>query len=124
MTKRPLVLIIEDDEWFAEQQVRALDAAGFRAEYVLNAVEAMDEIDTKRPAVLLCDVFLAGPNVFTLLHELRSHTDLAAIPVILCTNSADHLSEEDVAVYGVRAVLDKTTMTPSDVVASVKRVLL
>ncbi len=124
MTKRPLVLIIEDDEWFAEQQVRALDAAGFRAEYVLNAVEAMDEIDTKRPAVLLCDVFLAGPNVFTLLHELRSHTDLAAIPVILCTNSADHLSEEDVAAYGVRAVLDKTTMTPSDVIAAVKRVLL
>ena len=124
MTKRPLVLIIEDDEWFAEQQMRALEGADFRAEYVLNAVDAMDEIDTKRPAVLLCDVFLAGPNIFTLLHELRSHSDLAAIPVILCTNSADQLAPEDVVAYGVKAVLDKATMTPGDVVAAVKRVLV
>lgn len=124
MTKHPLVLIIEDDTWFAEQQARTLEATGYRVESVPHALAAMEAIDTYHPAVLLCDVFLAGPNIFTLLHELRSHNDLAAIPVVLCTNSADQLAEEDVAAYGVSAVLDKTTMTPEDVVAAVKRVLL
>lgn len=123
MTKRPFVLIVEDDEWFAEQLVRALTAAGFQADYALNALDAMDEIDARQPAALLCDVFLAGPNIFTLLHELRSHADLAAIPVILCTNSADYLATEDVAAYGVTTVLDKTTMTPESVVAAIRRAL-
>lgn len=81
-------------------------------------------VDERRPDVLLLDVFLAGPNIFTLLHELRSHVDLAMIPVVLCTNSADALSEEDLEVYGISAVLDKTSMVPDDIVAAIKRVLL
>lgn len=124
MTKRPMVLIVEDDTWFAEQQARVLEAAGFQVEHAPHALAAMDILDTQQPDVMLCDVFLAGPNVFTLLHEIRSHADLAAIPIILCTNSADQLAAEDVAVYGVSSVLDKATMTPDDIVAAVKRVLL
>lgn len=124
MTKRPLVLLIEDDTWFAEQQARTLEAAGFQVEHAPHALTAMDLIDAHRPDVLLCDVFLAGPNIFTLLHELRSHSDLASIPIVLCTNSADQLADEDVMAYGVNSVLDKTTMTPDDIVAAVKRVLL
>ena len=77
MTKVPLILVVEDDTWFAEQEVRTLEAAGFQALAVANAIEAMEVIDERRPDVLLLDVFLAGPNVFTLLHELRSHVDLA-----------------------------------------------
>ena len=123
MSKSPLILVVEDDSWFAQQEVRALEAAGFQALYAPNAVEAMEIIDERRPDVLLLDVFLAGPNVFTLLHELRSHVDLAMIPVVLCTNSADALTEEDLAVYGISAVLDKTSMLPDDIVAAIRRVL-
>lgn len=124
MTKVFSVLVVEDDEWLAEQHVRTLRTAGFRAEYVVHAIAAIDTIDTKLPDVLVIDVFLAGPNAFTLLHELQSHPDLAAVPVILCTNTAEDIAEEDVAAYGVRQVLDKTTMRPEDLVAAVKRIML
>lgn len=123
MTKAPLILVVEDDTWFAEQEVRTLEAAGFQALAAPNAIEAMEIIDERRPDVLLLDVFLAGPNVFTLLHELRSHVDLAMIPIVLCTNSADGLSDEDLAVYGISAVLDKTSIMPDDIVAAIRRVL-
>lgn len=124
MTKAPMVLVVEDDEWLAEQHVRTLTMAGYKADHVVHALAAIETIDTKRPDVMIIDVFLVGPNAFTLLHELQSHPDLANIPVILCTNTADDISEEDVAAYGVRAVLDKTTMRPSDLIAAVKRVFL
>jgi twitching motility two-component system response regulator PilH len=123
MTKTPYVLIVEDDEWLAQQHQRMLEVAGIRSDYVAHALAAIDAIDTARPDVLVLDVLLAGPNAFTLLHELQSHSDLAGIPVIFCTNSADELASEDVAVYGVRYILDKTTMLPGDLVASVKKVL-
>ena len=123
MTKQPYVLIVEDDEWLAEQHVRTLAGAGIRAEAVPHALAAIDSIDQVLPDALVLDVLLVGPNAFTLLHELQSHADLASIPVILCTNSADQLAEEDVKAYGVTRVLDKATMVPSDLIAAIKKVL-
>ena len=124
MTKRPRILIVEDDEWQAEHYVRTYNAAGFFAEFVNNSHEAMDAIDVDPPDVLLFDVFLPGGTIFTLLHEIRSHVDLASIPVILCTNSADQLASEDMRAYGVMALLDKATMTPGGMVAAAKKALL
>lgn len=124
MTKTPYILIVEDDAWLGEHYLRTLQAAGMTASVVPHALAAIDAIDVRLPDVLLLDVMLAGPNAFTLLHELHSHEDLAAIPVILCTNSADNLVAEDMAVYGVRAVLDKATMQPGDVVVAIKRIIL
>lgn len=123
MTKIPYILIVEDDAWLAEQHIRTLGGAGIRAEYVPHALAAIDAIDSNTPDAIVLDVLLAGPNAFTLLHELQSHADLAGIPVILCTNSADQLTGEDVSAYGVRRVLDKATMTPGDLVAAIKKVV-
>lgn len=123
MTKIPYVLIVEDDEWLAEQHMRTLAEAGIRSSWVPHALAAIDSMDTALPDVLVLDLLLAGPNAFTLLHELRSHTDLAAVPVILCTASADQLADEDIAAYGVRRVLDKAAMLPQDLIAAVKKVL-
>lgn len=124
MTKTPYVLIVEDDDWLADQYVRTLQTSGIRATAVQHALAAMDSIDAAPPDVLVLDVLLPGPNAFTLLHELRSHTDLAAIPVILCTNSADQIADEDAKVYGIRDVLDKSMIAPHELVAAIKRVLL
>lgn len=123
MTKTPYVLIVEDDDWLAEQHVRTLTAAGIRADSVPHALAAIDAIDTAIPDVIVLDVLLVGPNAFTLLHELRSHADLMAIPVVICSNSADQLVQEDLAVYGVKIVLDKATMKPNDLVVAIRKVL-
>jgi DNA-binding response OmpR family regulator len=124
MTKTPYVLIVEDDDWLAEQYKRILGEAGIRAESVPHALAAIDSIDATLPDALVLDLLLAGPNAFTLLHELHSHADLATIPIILCTTSADQIAEEDLQAYGVRQLLDKAAMMPNDFVAAVKKVLL
>lgn len=123
MPKTPLILIVEDDEWQAEQYERRLKAAGMRSQVVPHALAAIDAVDATIPDVVVLDVLLPGPNAFAFLHELRSHADLAGIPVVLCTNSADQIADEDVAAYGVVRVLDKTTMVPGDLVAAIKKAL-
>ena len=124
MTKKQTILIVEDDDWLAEQYGRVLGEAGYMVEFAPHALAAMDAVDTVRPDVILLDLLLAGPNAFTLLHELQSHTDLASIPVIMCTNSADQIAMEDLAAYGVLQVLDKATVRPDEIVAAVKKALL
>lgn len=123
MIKTPHVLVVEDDEWMAEQHVRILSQAGFSAEVAVNAFAAIDTMDVRLPDAIILDFLLTGQNALVLLHEMQSHVDLASIPVILCTNSAADIAGEELAAYGVVAVLDKTTMHPDDSIAAVRKAL-
>lgn len=125
MSKRaPDVLIIEDDVWLAEQFQRTLEAGGYSTKCASNGHVAMDMIDEALPRVILLDMLLTGGTGITLLHELQSYKDTGDIPVILCSNLASQMRLDDVTPYGVRRILDKTTMHPVDVLAAVRSVLL
>jgi len=118
------VLVIEDDQWLSAQFQRVLSRAGFVVHTASNALDGMAAIDTHKPRVIILDIFMPGPNGIVLLHEIRSHSDLAQVPIIICSNSASDVPHGDLSAYGVHTVLDKTTMQPEDIVAAVRRVLL
>jgi CheY-like chemotaxis protein len=118
------VLVVEDDAWLGEQQVRVLEKAGYRAVLSPHAIAAIETIDDIHPHVILLDVLLTGSTGYALLHELQSYSDTAQVPIVLCTNLAPDLKLADLAPYGVRRILDKSTMKPDDVVAAIKSVLL
>jgi len=122
--KTQTVLIVEDDAWLAEQQIRILEKNGYNAVSSPHAIAAIEAVDDEHPDVIILDVLLTGSTGFALLHELQSHTDIAGIPIILCTNLASDMKLDDLKPYGVKRILDKTTMEPSDVVAAVRSVLL
>ncbi len=124
MTKpRKRVLVVEDDTWFLEQFKRQLVVAGYEVSGATDGIAAMDAIDSARPDVIVLDMFLTGPNGMVLLHELASHSDLAHIPVVVCTTSAADIPKDSLNAYGARVVLDKTSMKPADIVAAVEKVV-
>jgi CheY-like chemotaxis protein len=88
-----------------------------------HAPSAIVAIDDLWPDVIVLDVLLTGGTAFTLLHELQSYGDTGQVPVILCTNMAESLKLEDLERYGVKRIVDKTTMQPDDLVAAVRGVL-
>lgn len=118
------VLIVDDDRWLAEQQVRTLTRAGFKTAVSPHALAAIEDIDNFKPDVIVLDVLLPGNTGFGLMHELQSHSDISQIPIILCTSLAADVSIENLRPYGVRRLLDKSTMQPDDIVAAVRSVLL
>jgi CheY-like chemotaxis protein len=117
------ILIVEDDNWLSEQFARVLENAGYVATTVSNALSAIEKIDDIRPSAVIMDVLLTGSTAFALLHELQSYGDTGAIPIILCTNLASELKLDDLRSYGIKRILDKTTMIPDDLVVSVRSVL-
>jgi CheY-like chemotaxis protein len=119
--KSSRVVLIDDDRWFREQLARVLEGAAYHVSQAATGVEGMRVIDKARPDAIVVDLFMPGPNALVLLHELQSHSDLAPIPVIVCSNSADSLEGASFADYGVRRVFDKTTMHPADVVTALKK---
>lgn len=118
------VLIVEDDEWLAQQYQRVLVNAGYQVFISPHALAAINIIDDVHPVAIILDVLLTGSTAFTLLHELQSYGDTGIIPIILCTNLAGDLSLENLKPYGVKRILDKTTMLPDDLVTALKSVLL
>lgn len=116
------VLLIEDDAWLLDIESRALKKAGFEVESAPHAIAAMDSIDSRTPDVIISDVLLMGSTAFSLLNELQSHVDTKDIPVILCTNIAEQFDDAQLKAYGVKRVVNKTTMHPSDIVTAVKAV--
>ena len=110
--------------WLAEQFQRTLENGGYTSKRVSNGHVAMDMIDEALPRVIILDMLLTGGTGITLLHELQSYKDTGDIPVILCSNLASQVRLTDVAPYGVRRILDKTTMHPDDILAAVRSVLL
>ncbi len=121
--KKPLILIVEDDAWTAEQHARTLEKAGYAIRISPHAIDAIVAVDEMRPDAIVLDVLLTGSTAFALMNELQSYSDTGSIPVILCTNLAAEMSIDDLRPYGVKRLLDKATMEPDDLPAAVRSVL-
>ena len=114
MSKRPRVLIVDDDPWFADSIAHGLVLEGFDVEVAPHALDGIKRIDNMKPAAIILDLFMPGPNGIVLLHELQSYSDLARIPIIICSNSAESISRRDLAAYGVIDVFDKASLRSRD----------
>lgn len=71
------------------------------------------------PTLIFLDVLLDGPDGFTFLNELVSYDDTAQIPVVIV--SSLNFAQQDLADYGVVAVLNKDTMYPEEIRALTDR---
>jgi two-component system NtrC family sensor kinase len=120
MTK---ILLVEDDIWLADLEADVLVDAGYTVQIALNAPAAIDFVDSFHPEVIVLDVLLAGSTAFALLNELQSYSDTGMVPVILCTNIADQFDPSKLKEYGVKRVVDKTTMHIDDIVVAVRSVV-
>ena len=120
MTKAVTIELIEDDTLLARQFVTSLEREGYQVHHSHHAKEAMIAIDEALPDVIILDVLLPATTGFALLHELQSYDDTRAIPVVIC--SSVPLTMKEVVSYGVRRIIDKTTMVPGDLTAAVRAV--
>ena len=117
------VLIVEDDAWLANNHLTIMTVSGYEAQAVSSSEAAIARIDDKAPDVIVLDVMLEGGTAFALMHELQSYEDTARIPVILCSNiPGELLDHKALDRYGVRIVLDKSTMRPYDLLSAVEQV--
>ncbi|HMR73253.1 MAG TPA: response regulator [Candidatus Saccharibacteria bacterium] len=121
---KPHVLLVEDDAWLAESYSRVLRKANYSVAVARDGDEAIRQVETKNPDVLLVDVMLEGQTILGLLHELQSYDDTAKLPVVVCSAlTGFDMSVERLHYYGVRAILNKATVTPEQLVLTIQEVV-
>ena len=116
------VLIVEDDPMWAGLLVQYCQKAGFSVVEARSPQQAMDRIDEGVVDVILLDMLLVAETGIALLNEMRGYTDLARLPVVVCTNNPV-ITQEVLKPFGVRALPDKSTMEPADVVVALRGAL-
>jgi DNA-binding response OmpR family regulator len=116
------ILIVEDDPDIAELVARYLDKAGFISERIASGREALRNIMTRAPDLVVLDLMLPHVDGLEICRTLRSNEKTAAIPIIMLTARADE-SERIVGLeIGADDYLSKP-FSPGELVARVRALL-
>lgn len=116
------VLIVDDDEWFSESISQRMRGK-FAFRHASNVHDAMELLDDDTPDCIVLDVFLPSINGIAFLHELKSYSDTATIPVIVWSNHLNAAAKAGLSEYGVRYVLDKTALKYDTMLRTIERTL-
>src|SRR5579884_1507036 len=81
-TRRPTVLVVEDEESFVEALTVGLPREGFELRVARDGIEAVNLFDVVRPDLVLLDLMLPGMSGIDVCRHIRKSSNT---PVIILT---------------------------------------
>jgi len=104
-SRRPLVLVVEDDPDLGETIVSFLKDESLDAKLARDGDQAMRLVDQLSPATMILDLMMPRRDGFSVLRELRADGRIAHLPVIVVT-----------AIFGLSERLYATELGAADYV--------
>ncbi len=98
------VLIVEDDGDLRGLYCFLLANEGCQVRAVRNGLEAITEIESNRPDIVVTDIALPVFGGLDLIKTIRADEDLADLPVLAMTNFAEHFHERALEVGADKAI--------------------
>ncbi len=116
MSKRSLILVVEDKPTNQLLTTMVLNRDGFETAVAESAEDALVFIKARRPDLILMDVQLPGMDGLTFASTLRSVPEAAGVPVVALTSHAMRGDRERAIAAGCVGYLSKPidTRTLSD----------
>jgi two-component system cell cycle response regulator DivK len=113
MTKKHLILIVEDDPASMLLATATLEADGFDVLGAGSAEEARKTITRRRPSLILMDLGLPGMDGLDFTRELKSSSKTAAIPIVVLTANSMPLYERSARAAGCQGFIAKPVSPPT-----------
>ena len=117
------ILIVEDDQVVASAYKQRFAKAGFIVEVAEDGLDGLQLATTAKPDVVLLDLLMPRLDGLELLKYIRTHPDLASLPVVVFSNSYMTNLVENAWRAGANQCLMKASTTPAEVIDAVNKVL-
>jgi len=85
-TRAPLVLVVDDSLTVRRVTQRLLTREGFRVTVAKDGLDALEQLEVERPAVMLSDIEMPRMDGFDLLRNVRHDPRWQNLPVIMITS--------------------------------------
>lgn len=117
------LLLVEDDKFLRDLIAKKLKTEGFEVIEALDGESGLVQAKEASPDLILLDLILPGIDGFDVLAKIKSDPVTAKIPVIVLSNLSQQEEVERVLNLGAADFLIKAHLTPSEIIAKIKRIL-
>jgi len=97
MKKRPLILVVDDEESLLKLLRVNLTVDGYRVITASNGISALTLLEEEKPELVILDIMMPGIDGFQALNLIRQRS---SVPVIMLTAKDDVISLERTLVAG------------------------
>ena len=105
--KKPLVLVVDDDESVRALLRRQMERDGYRVATADDGHTAVIKADTEAPDIVLLDAMMPGMDGFTVAETLKGSERTSTIPIIMVTALDDQGSRLRALKAGAQEFLTK-----------------
>jgi chemosensory pili system protein ChpA (sensor histidine kinase/response regulator) len=103
----PLILVVDDSLTVRRVTQRLLLREGYRVALARDGLEALEQLATERPALMLSDIEMPRMDGFDLVRNVRADTRWHDLPVIMITSRIAQKHREHAQELGVDHYLGK-----------------
>ena len=116
------VIIVEDDVNLANIYKQKISAGGHEVSVIADA-DAVREITSQKPNLVLLDILMPKVSGLDILREIKADPSTSGVPVLLLTNVAEDASIAKGLELGAYGYLLKSETTPDAVLSRVNMTL-
>jgi chemosensory pili system protein ChpA (sensor histidine kinase/response regulator) len=103
----PLVLVVDDSITVRRVTQRLLKREGYRVALAADGLQALEQLQLEKPAVVLADIEMPRMDGFDLVRNIRADDRLKDLPVIMITSRIAEKHREYARALGVNHYLGK-----------------
>jgi CheY-like chemotaxis protein len=113
------VLVVDDDSDVRELFRRTLARENMPVIEACNGAEALQQLRTQRPSVILLDLMMPVMDGFEFIAEFNSHPEWQTIPVVVITAKHITIEDRERLTVSAKTILEKSVFTQEDLLAKV-----
>lgn len=116
-------MLVEDDKFLRDLIAKKLKTEGYEVVEALDGESGIIKAKEAAPGLILLDLILPGIDGFNVLAKIKADEATQRIPVIVLSNLSQQEEVERVLRLGAADFLIKAHLTPSEIIAKIKRIL-
>jgi len=118
------VIVLADDDLFIEHAYKTgLEEAGFVVVVAPDGEEALTQVRTLKPSLVLMELILPKLDGFSVITELKSDPATADVPILVLTNLSQQSDMDEARRLGAVDCLTKSEVALHDVLVRIEQVL-